>query len=177
MSTSAASSEKGLPLAALSRTKEEVYHVFDFDPTEPVDAFTVTTSVHRREVTGRHFHLEGCQDAAFHDALMPGDPTAALSADTSDRLGRQERVRILSWNPGFARGRMSAVGGLLLGPWHIVAWQVEASTFLNSDGPAEAFLYILHHHDCTFLQQAPRMVSCFKILRRGCCAEDPADSC
>ena len=111
--------------------KEEVYQVFDFDPTEPVDAFTVTTSTHRREVTRRHFHLDACQDAAFHDALMPSDPTATLSADTSDRLGRQERVRILSWNPGFARGRMSAIGDFLLGPWHIVALQVEASTLLR----------------------------------------------
>ena len=160
----------GLLPVALSRTKEEVYQVFDFDPTGPVDAFTVTTSLHRWEVTGHHFHSDACQDAAFHDALMPGDPAAALSADTSDRLGRQERVRILSWNPGFARGRMSAVGGLLLSPWHTVALQVEASTLLNSDGLEAFFLHPAPPRLCTFVQLAPQMVSsptrCTSLSRR-----------
>ena len=85
---------------------------------------------------------------------MPGDPAATVSADTSDRLGRQERVSILSWNPGEARGCMSAVGSLLLGPWHKVTLQ-EASTHLNSDGFAEAF-YLLPAPPrlCTFVHQA-----------------------
>ena len=82
----------GLLPVALSRTKEEGYQVFDFDPTKPVDAFTAT-SVHRWEVIGRHFH----QEAAFHDALMAGDATAALNTDIIDTYCSQGMVSILSF--------------------------------------------------------------------------------
>ena len=108
---------------------------------------------------------------AWHPTVLLGKKARRSSAlRTDQRRQRQtDKLQILSWNAGFARGSdPSLLASHLNGPWHVICIQ-EGSCFVTDSSLAENFHVTTQHHCAVLVHQdtSARDFSCTPIQVRS----------
>ena len=122
---------------------EEILSGYELDDSSIRDGYSAWVKADPASILKRHLVNAKSDSPGFREAPdrkhSPTNEEYHVDTEVPNRLTKQKRLNIYSWNPGPRRGKEGAVEKHIAGKWHIITLQ-EAIAYLDHEHLTNRFL-------------------------------------